>query len=292
MSSSNKKAQRNTNNLGFNTASSQEESYQEIEKKHATHRCSDGKHSGEREVPVRSFYLNNGGKGLQGACIECQKNRRKNRIVTCRQKFHGLDKPQIINWYRANYADTKKCSKCKTEKDAAEFPTSISMECGLHNQCVTCSIGASQGNGGLRDLIFMPDKDGINYKKKDKCERCDGTDKLAVDHILPIAKGGTDCINNKQTLCVHCNSKKSDTIDCEVSNANLCERYRDPSIQFADKMALSQLLARKVSNFRTMHLVSSSVQELTAALADYKKKNNLGVNLERMLEKIVTLFNK
>ena len=242
MSEANLKSQRKTKGLGFNTAKTQDESYAEIEAQNPTAKCSDGEHEGERNLPVRMFYLNKEGKGLQGACISCQKNRRANRIKNCRDKFEGKNKQEICDMYLKTYGQTKTCSKCKVSKSPSEFPISISMESGLHNQCIFCSSGNSQGNGGLRDFIFMPDKDGIKYEKKDKCERCSGVNKLAVDHILPIAKGGTDCISNKQTLCIHCNSKKNDTIDCVVKPEFLSIRYKDESLDFTDNMTLSRIL--------------------------------------------------
>ena len=153
------------------------------------------------------------------------------------------------------------------------------MECGLHNQCIHCSTGNSQGNGGLRDYIFMPDKDNIKYVKKNNCERCQGVDKLAVDHILPIAKGGTDCIDNKQTLCIHCNSKKSDIIDCVVTRNQLCPRYHDDILDFTDNVALSRILSKKVYEFRLQH----------ASIREYAQKYNLGHNLDRIILKIASL---
>lgn len=33
---------------------------------------------------------------------------------------------------------------------------------------------------------------------------------LVIDHVVPINLGGTDDVNNLQTLCVLCNAKKSD----------------------------------------------------------------------------------
>jgi hypothetical protein len=286
------KSQRKTKNLGFNTAKTQDESYAEIESKNPTAKCSDGKHEGERILPVRKFYLNKGGKGLQGACIICQKNRRANRSKHSRDKFQSKTKQEIYDMYIKEYGQTKSCSKCKTLKPPSEFPISIGMETGLHNHCIPCSVGNSQGNGGLRDFIFMPDKDGIKYKKKDKCERCSGTDKLAVDHILPIAKGGTDCISNKQTLCVHCNSKKTDTIDCIVKPEFLSVRYRDDTLDFTENSTLSQVLSKKVYEFRQKNIDNATLETIRTLVKDYATKHNLGHDLDRIVGKIAVVFNK
>lgn len=44
-----------------------------------------------------------------------------------------------------------------------------------------------------------------------RCLNCGSTECLTIDHITPLSKGGGNDINNLQTLCSKCNSKKSDT---------------------------------------------------------------------------------
>lgn len=41
-----------------------------------------------------------------------------------------------------------------------------------------------------------------------KCTICGSVDRLVLDHITPIARGGSDSPENLQTLCWSCNSRK------------------------------------------------------------------------------------
>ncbi|WP_416972552.1 HNH endonuclease [Streptomyces sp. 4F14] len=41
------------------------------------------------------------------------------------------------------------------------------------------------------------------------CVRCGGRSALEVDHVVPIAQGGTWTLDNAQTLCRDCHGRKS-----------------------------------------------------------------------------------
>lgn len=46
------------------------------------------------------------------------------------------------------------------------------------------------------------------------CACCGVTGRLSLDHIIPLAKGGTHSVDNAQPLCIPCNSRKhTRTID-------------------------------------------------------------------------------
>lgn len=49
---------------------------------------------------------------------------------------------------------------------------------------------------------FLIERDGA------KCQRCGATDNLCVDHIVPLARGGSNELDNLQILCWHCNTSK------------------------------------------------------------------------------------
>ncbi len=55
------------------------------------------------------------------------------------------------------------------------------------------------------DRKFIPDK---NWNTRDALH--DGEMFLEIDHIKPLSKGGSDKIENKQSLCQKCNNRKSD----------------------------------------------------------------------------------
>lgn len=52
-------------------------------------------------------------------------------------------------------------------------------------------------------------KDDVLKKYKFTCVTCGTKEKLSIDHIHPVSKGGTDEFKNLQVMCRSCNSRKS-----------------------------------------------------------------------------------
>lgn len=61
---------------------------------------------------------------------------------------------------------------------------------------------------GIRHEVFKRD----NYTCVECGARKEDGATLHVDHIIPVSKGGTDELDNLQTLCSDCNLNKSDVI--------------------------------------------------------------------------------
>ncbi len=57
----------------------------------------------------------------------------------------------------------------------------------------------------VRDYVFQRD----NYQ----CQSCGKKQQLNIDHIIPLAKGGSNDISNLQTLCQTCNQQKKHHLD-------------------------------------------------------------------------------
>jgi len=54
-----------------------------------------------------------------------------------------------------------------------------------------------------------------DFKLASCCWVCLSTEKLTVDHIVPISRGGTNDISNLTTLCQSCNSSKNNRLYSE-----------------------------------------------------------------------------
>jgi 5-methylcytosine-specific restriction enzyme A len=53
-------------------------------------------------------------------------------------------------------------------------------------------------------------------RDRSQCQSCGKSAeqaRLHIDHIIPLAKGGTNDLSNLHTLCQHCNLSKSDRLD-------------------------------------------------------------------------------
>ncbi len=56
----------------------------------------------------------------------------------------------------------------------------------------------------------------VHQRDNYQCKGCGQTANethLTIDHIIPLARGGTNDISNLQTLCFTCNQQKTDNID-------------------------------------------------------------------------------
>ncbi len=62
----------------------------------------------------------------------------------------------------------------------------------------------------------LPPKQHADYLRRNpQCVVCGRTEDLAIDHIVPRARGGGDEEENLQTLCRFCNTQKGTKSDSE-----------------------------------------------------------------------------
>jgi Holliday junction resolvasome RuvABC ATP-dependent DNA helicase subunit len=86
------------------------------------------------------------------------------------------------------------------------------------------TVVAALGAGGAsaqdiddagQDRHAIPSSVRMEVWRRDggKCVKCGGRERLEYDHIIPIAKGGSNTARNIELLCENCNRSKSDRIE-------------------------------------------------------------------------------
>lgn len=97
------------------------------------------------------------------------------------------------------------------------------IECDLTSlHCYRIAI-ALEKRRRRRPSLSQKIRQEVFRKYRAKCPRCGEQDvkMLAVDHVIPVSKGGTDNLNNLRILCKSCNSKKGNKIE-GIINAEVC----------------------------------------------------------------------
>ena len=113
----------------------------------------------------------------------------------------------------------KYCPKCRRV-----FPNESFLHCPNCGTLLNEREGRQHIPGHLRHKVFQ--RDGY------RCVECGATSKettLEIDHIIPVSRGGTNDIDNLQTLCKECNRAKSNTfwgnpIDIKKNELELLEK--------------------------------------------------------------------
>jgi len=65
----------------------------------------------------------------------------------------------------------------------------------------------------IREVIYA--RDGY------RCLRCHREDRLTIDHIIPLSKGGSNSMDNYQTLCSPCNLWKGNMVKSFIGNKHI-----------------------------------------------------------------------
>ena len=68
----------------------------------------------------------------------------------------------------------------------------------------------SPSQGCIKDRRYIPDalRQSVLTRDQYRCQACNSTSYLELDHIIPLSKGGATSYENLQVLCRQCNLQK------------------------------------------------------------------------------------
>lgn len=203
----------------------------------------------KKTLPSKSFGIKLSSKtGLTAECKQCRSDSRKQKRLNdaeylqneraVRRKGYHKNKDQINKRVKEKYfanheailrerreywsKNSDKLNRRRREsyKDNPEPFVRSNLKWRSNNPEKVRAIAKSkkatrrtvernaQGSLSPKEWLSVIEKYGNH------CLKCKSTNKITMDHIVPLSKGGRNSIENVQPLCVSCNSRKrTKTID-------------------------------------------------------------------------------
>lgn len=72
--------------------------------------------------------------------------------------------------------------------------------------CMEGRARKTRNRPGVKRRAKVYERDGH------RCVKCGTTERLTIDHIIPRSRGGNNSLDNLQTLCEPCNTRKGDRL--------------------------------------------------------------------------------
>jgi len=131
-----------------------------------------------------------------------RKDNREKLVENIREynKTHKEENKQRTSNYRKNNPEKVRQTKANYRKNNPE---------AVQKHRMTRRARKAQ-NG-----VFKVSNKELGKLMNSPCVMCGSTQQITIDHIIPIARGGTHSVGNLQTLCKKCNSSKQDKVMTE-----------------------------------------------------------------------------
>ena len=126
----------------------------------------------------------------------------------------------------------------------------------------------TRAKAGLTPTGYQKHRSVVLERDGGACRYCGSTEKLVLDHLLPVARGGDDSIENLITACKSCNAKKRDRLPEE------CGMFLRP-------IAASRFMS--LDSTRTVTPVTNTVTPVTPVTdrGDTESESESDVDAER-----------
>jgi 5-methylcytosine-specific restriction endonuclease McrA len=145
-----------------------------------------------------------------------QKHREKRRIAA--KKYYSENKHLWSEYHQANYSKMAERKRAVSKKWREDNPERYrqQMRDWLEKNLDKHNEHARQRRARLRQAtIAQVTTRDIRKLMHSRCIYCGSAENITVDHVIPLARGGSHSIGNLTSACKTCNSKKRDSFIME-----------------------------------------------------------------------------
>lgn len=142
--------------------------------------------------------------GYRNQCKDCRKKqlnewRSKNpeKYRESNRRFYFKNTEKFAAWRKKNREENRGREQARYHKYYQEHKDQAKNRLNTRRSRI-------QNNGA-----FLVLEKEILRLYRSKCVACGSNENITMDHIIPIARGGTHGIGNLQPLCLSCNLSKS-----------------------------------------------------------------------------------
>jgi 5-methylcytosine-specific restriction endonuclease McrA len=160
-------------------------------------------------LPQSDFYKDKKKRdGLTSWCIKCCSE--SNRTSYCK---NAENRNKHSAEYRINNIEKDRERHKKYDMTHREWRNKIARRWQINHPDVIAIFNANR-----RARVLHAPGDGITRQQRheimesygNRCAYCGNADRLQIDHIVPLSKGGAHSVDNAVPACCHCNTSKSD----------------------------------------------------------------------------------
>lgn len=182
--------------------------------------------------------------GLDSFCRDCKAIQRLRRIESFAQNRVDVVSKFCIECTSVKpindfHRDTEepdgyniRCKVCRSEIKKAQYWLNRERERDrAHRWYQENSFGAKQRsrvNHYSGEFVSLLDEETwleILELHGFRCARCETAERVQIDHIVPLSRGGTDHPFNVQPLCIVCNTSKGNRVIVDYRSRECRERY-------------------------------------------------------------------
>lgn len=159
----------------------------------------------DESKPVDGFYMQKGKP--ESLCKECRRAKNKEWRQANPDKMAGYKRAD-----RARNPERSSRNRRRWYETSRDSLIAYQKEYQKAHRAERAAIRAARRSAG--EVLLVLERE-VRRIKASCCVACGSRDRIDIDHVVPLSRGGRHAIGNLQPMCRSCNSSKSSKLMIE-----------------------------------------------------------------------------